>query len=387
MNKLLTAFLAVIFSLGFRAQDNLVPNSDFEILIKKVKEEGMIGLAEGWKSPTLAPADLYVTNTNNGLISVPDNAYGAEKPMRGSNYAGILAYSYKSKEPRSYLQVKLKQKLIAGKKYCVKFHVSLADLSKYACNNIAAYLSPEAVSAKNSDVFKQSAQIVSKHKVIYAQQYYWVPVCRVFEAKGDEEHLTIGNFTAGDKLITKKIKRPKGFTKPQTYDAYYYIDNVSVSENVDKCNCDFSPKKIAIEKRSFGSTSSGDNKFVNSDGSSSGTSNSESIVLLNVDSLNIEFPPNSFSITGEPINILKKVVVYLKKNKSVVITLSGHIDSSESEVDELAIKRVSSIYKYLVSQGVSKERVKQKVIGDDQPFSTEDRLKNMRVEITELKSK
>ena len=257
------------------AQDNLVPNSDFSTLTKKVKEKGEIASAESWTSPTLAQADLYIAKTKNFSISIPENAYGEEKPMEGTNYAGIIAYSYKGKVPRSYLQIKLTQKLEAGKEYCVKMHVSLADLSKYACNNIGVALSDKELTANNSEILQFDAQIVSRKHTVYDKQFYWTPICGVFKAKGGEQYLTLGNFTPDEKLQLVKVKRPRGFTKPQTYDSYYYVDNVSVipSEQAQKCDCDAIPGMDNAETVSKAFTSEGDPviesvKIINTDGTS-----------------------------------------------------------------------------------------------------------------------
>lgn len=114
--KKIVSLLSLIGMVGIGfAQENLVPNHDFQQIEKKVKEEGQINMATPWISPTLAPADLYTKDTKNGNVGAPENAYGEEKPMSGDNYAGFMAYSYKNKEPRSYLQVQLKEKLEAGK--------------------------------------------------------------------------------------------------------------------------------------------------------------------------------------------------------------------------------------------------------------------------------
>ena len=102
--------------------------------------------------------------------------------MKGTGYAGILAYSYKNKSPRSYLQVQLTEKLEAGKEYCVQYHVSLADLSKYACNHLAVAITDKAVTANNSDVLKVESFIESRKLKIYETQFYWTPICGVFKA-------------------------------------------------------------------------------------------------------------------------------------------------------------------------------------------------------------
>jgi len=373
------------------AQTNLVPNSAFEKIGKKIKDIGEIEVAEPWGSPTLALADLYVEKTKNYAISIPENAYGEEKPMKGSGYAGIVGYSYKNKIPRTYLQVQLSKKLEAGKEYCVKYHVSLADLSKYATNHLAVAITKDAVSANNSDILKFDDFIESKRLVVYEKQFYWVPICGIYKAKGDEEYLTIGNFTEDEKLTIKKVKRPRGFTKPQTYDAYYYVDNVSVIDLKDakKCDCDVIPGMENVEtvKKDFSSDKSVNTttvKIINTDGSSGGSEGSSPVSTGaddKVDGMMIMFGKSKFSIE-ESVSKLDKVVAYLKENIDENISVAGYIDDSEKEIDKLAGKRVNAVYKYLISKGVKKERINRKIGGVPATADKKDLSKNMKVEIT-----
>lgn len=394
MRKILIIVLGLTTTISF-GQTNLVENPTFNMTNKKgPKEVGQIDYAAPWISPTLALADLYVPKSKNYAINVPDNDYGEEKPMEGKGYAGIVAYSYKEKVPRTYLQGKLTEKLEAGKEYCVTFHVSLADLSKYACNYIAAALTDKEMKANNSDMLQFDNTIVSKRKTIYEQQFYWIPVCGVYKAKGGEQYITIGNFTEEAKLGLKKVKRPRGFTKPQKYDAYYYIDNVSVvaKEEVDKCDCDVIPGMENAEtvERDFSSDDVGQAKnvkIINTDGSTTDGKPTTATVdanapLESIDGIALNFDPKSFAITEQANKVLDKIVEYLKKNTAVKIKVTGYYDKSESDVDKLDGRRVSSVYKYLISKGIVKERIARD-LGGDTPADEEDNLKNMRVEIEE----
>ena len=377
-----------LFNIVAYAQDNLVPNYDFQLIEKKVKEKGSIELAIPWTSPTLAKADLYVQTTKNYAISVPENAYGEEKPMKGDNYAGIVAYSYKGKIPRSYLQVKLTDALKAGEEYCVTVNISLADLSKYACNYIGVAISDKALTVNNSEVFQYDAQILSRKLVVYEKQYYWTPVCGVYKAKGGEQFITIGNFTPDEKLQVKKVKRPRGFTKPQTYDAYYFVDNVSVLpvEKARKCDCDAAEGMEGAEtvSRSFSSSENAKlkDKIINTDGSvGPGVDLGNNSSNTGIDGLIIPFKPKTNTIVGNPAAIMGEVVTYLKANPKDKIMISGYIDASEKDIDKLDGKRVGTVYKYLVSKGVSKERIKREIGGADTPVDEKNATKNMRVEI------
>lgn len=387
MKKLYSILPLLVMSFFALAQENLVPNSTFQELEKKVKEEGQIELAKPWISPTLVKADLYTKSTKNGLVTTPENAYGEEKPMEGDNYAGFLAYSYKNKEPRSYLQVQLSQQLEAGKTYCITFHVSLADLSKFATNYIGAAITKNAISANNTDVLKVESQIVSKKLTTYEQQYYWTPICGVYKASGGEEFLTIGNFTPDEKLQIGKVKRPRGFTNPQLPDAYYFVDNVSVIETSipNQCDCDSDPamKNAEVVNRNFSSDKNpAANKIeiIGSDGSPTNASTSQA--PSNLEDMTIGFAAKSYSI-DDNVKKIDEIIAYLKANPKVKITLIGHIDKSEKEIDKLDGKRVGAVYKYIVSKGIKADRLNREVKSDEEPVDVKDPMKNMRVEIIE----
>lgn len=394
MKNILLSSLVLASTIVF-AQTNLVENPHFKQTEKgKLKEAGMIEMAAPWSSPTLVKSDLYVSGAKAFAADLPDNEYGSEKPMEEAGYAGVVAYSYKDKLPRSYLQGKLSKKLEAGKEYCVTFHVSLADLSKYACNYVGIALSDKAMTANNSDILSFDNAIVSKRLTVYEQQYYWTPVCGVYKAKGGEEFLTIGNFTPSEKLTTKKIKRPKGFYKPQKYDAYYYIDNVSVvlKEEVSSCNCDIIPgmENAKTVERDFSSDkdiTSNTVKIINTDGTAAGSQAkskgvvTEAATAESIDGMKINFDPKSFVMPADGTKKLDMLVAYMKANKDAKIIVTGYIHSSEADVDKLDGKRVGTVYKYIVSQGVPKERVDRE-LGGENDIDDEKRMENMRVEIS-----
>ncbi len=333
------------------AQDggNLVPNPSFENVEKKVKEPGQIEMAAPWFAASMAPVDLYSEKAKNPQITVPRNNYGEEKPLTGKNYAGFNAYGYKNKVPRSYLEVKLKQPLEAGKEYCVKFFISSADISKYAINDIGAYLSKTKVVAKSNEKLNNVPQIISRKHTIYTKQFYWTPICGVYKAKGGEEYLVIGNFTEDEKLKVVKQRRPRGFTTSQTYDAYYYIDDVSVipADSVKSCDCDTKPGEERMEtvKREFESDP-------NAEVEQQKTAASKVTTIM--------FDAKKFNLTDDDIKLIDGVIAKMKSQANSKILIEGFIDPSESDVPDLDKKRVFAIYKYIVSKGINKERIERK---------------------------
>ena len=98
----LAILLIGFISFGSFSQEevNLVPNGSFENVQGKLKKLGCIENAEGWYSPTGVRADVYVPSKKSPEIDVPINIYGKEEAKEGSNYAGIVAFSYGNKVPR-----------------------------------------------------------------------------------------------------------------------------------------------------------------------------------------------------------------------------------------------------------------------------------------------
>ncbi len=88
---------------------------------------------------------------------------------------------------------------------------------------------------------------------------------------------------------------------------------------------------------------------------------------------------------------LDEVVAMLKENSRMEIQLEGHTDNRGNAEANITLSqaRVDAVKKYMVSKGVSKNRVMTKAFGGSKPIATEDteeaRAKNRRVEMRVLK--
>lgn len=349
---LITLCVPVFSLLHAQENKNLVPNGSFEELSKKPKEPGQISLAPPWTSPTMAAADIYTSGAKDPRIGVPDNAYGNEKPFHGNNYAGFLAYSYKNAEPRRYLQVQLTQALEAGKKYCVSFKLSAADLSKFACNGIGVYFSQEEYHYDNKEPLAFVPQVKQTKDPVFDKQFWWTDWCNTYKAKGDEQYMIIGNFTPDAQLQLAKLKKSADIKAQQTNDAYYFIDDVSVVEIDEKTECDCglgSVQRFTIEKRNFQS----DPKDISTSSGESTASTSPTHPIL-------FFEKMKFSLTPEHETILQPIIESLKKpeNKNKTLEIVSHSDSKEPDNAGLSKKRADVLTKYLISKGIAKERIK-----------------------------
>jgi OmpA-OmpF porin, OOP family len=97
-------------------------------------------------------------------------------------------------------------------------------------------------------------------------------------------------------------------------------------------------------------------------------------------------------INSKSYDGLDELVAMMKENTKVVIQLEGHTDNigNAQKNLELSQDRVDAVKKYVVSKGISKDRIKTKAFGGTQPLSTEKteeaRALNRRVEMRVLKS-
>ena len=366
---------------------NLVENGSFEEVTKKPKNEGEIFLAPPWVAGTKAQPDLYSSSAKNDMIRVPDNAYGDEEPKEGDNYAGILVYSDREKEARSYLTARLKYPMLAGEHYCVKFHISFADLSKYASNNIGCLISKDSIGSETELILKYTPQIINSTNRIFEKQWSWEDICRIYVAEGGEQYITIGNFAPQASVLTKPVKRPPGYTTTQFRDGYYYIDDVSVLPNATPENCKCEPGNFAFanlnkEQTEF-STDEEDipeKVFISTTGEVTG-GNVPGENMIHQDEV-IQFQLGKSALTDKESGRLDTIAQFMVENLYVKLTIIGHNDATE-KVGGLSQSRASQVSKYLVSRAVEENRIEIVDARDARPMkgASKDATKNMVVEI------
>ena len=369
---IISIHLLFLNSLIAQDQKNLVKNPSFEIIDGKLKKPGQIDIAEDWFSPTALKADLF-SKTKQGPIGVPDNNYGKEFAKDGANYAGVVAYSYNNNKPRTYIQAQLSKSLTSGVDYCVKFNLSLSDLSKYAIDKIGIHVSSDAVSLdrKGDIIFTErsgefSSVITGLGGKVYSKRYNWETVCGIYHAEGKEKFITIGNFYNGKDTKAEKLKKLPEFSVVQFPEAYYYIDNVEVLMISDEteCDCVNSAKK---KKESIVYQSS----FVDNGASLTVEQKLKRYTIyFDVESSNIE---ESFEET------LDKIVTLLKDNSSLSIQINGHTDKAEKEaikddpendnLIKLGMYRADNIKKFLTNNGIDSKRLSPFDAGAEAPAS------------------
>ena len=381
--------LCLLFALaglpGVRAQEipdsvNLIENGSFESFEGKLRRLGSIEMAKGWKSPTALKGDLY-SESVTGDASAPRNERGEQSALDGINYAGLLWWSYQNKEARSYLQAKLKKMLKKGQRYCVRYYVSLADLSKYATSEQGVYFSKMMVKKDDESNLTYEAQVPVLRTQIYNDLYSWQGVCGIYDAKGDEAYLLLGNFASTEKTDNAKVKRPKGLTAPQYNASYYYIDNVSVFpiKSPSECTCVQMDK---AESEHIYSKKTSLNKTLPP--------------AQQLDNSAIYFKRFARTIDGSMEGLVTEMAEILKANPDIKIRLIGHTDAIEADrvrmrpdLGELARERADALKAVFVETGVAAERIETADQKAESPADAGDGevafSKNRRVEIDIVK--
>lgn len=355
---------------------NMIENGGFEQVDGKLKRPGSIEMAKGWKSPTEVNADLFSETVQGSPISAPKNEHGDQSALNGQNYAGLLWWSYMNKEPRSYLQAKFKKMLKKDQKYCVRYYVSLADLSKYGSDQLAAYVSKMVVKKGDASSLTYEAQVPAMRTKVYDDPYSWQGVCGVYEAKGDEQYLIIGNFAANEKTNTVKIKRPKGETRVQEANAYYYIDDVSVVpiSKMSECSCEQLDK--AESEFIYGRKMTVNKNLPPADQLDQGA---------------VYFKRFKRDIGPSFTPMLTELVEVMRANPDLKLRLVGHADAIEAErvrirpdLTDIDKERAEAVKDFFTEAGIAAERITVAGQKADSPVDAGDDevalSKNRRVE-------
>ncbi len=100
----------------------------------------------------------------------------------------------------------------------------------------------------------------------------------------------------------------------------------------------------------------------------------------------IFFSTNSAELTPESCFVLDGFIEFLSDNGKIKVSIQGHTDNIGKAEDNLLLSenRAKSVYDYIVSKGISADRLTYKGFGEDKPIATNDtyegRAKNRRTE-------
>lgn len=355
--KIAASFVALLVCGQLSAQSvNLVPNGSFEANDGKIKSLGQLDKVTSWLSPTGAKTDAFINNKikedkDKAYSSVEENLYGKEKAKEGTNYVGIVAYSYNGKVPRTYAMVKLDAPLKKGVRYCVTFNVSLAEASKYACNQMGANFSNKPFATEGKSSIIDVAHVQQRDNKIINATYNWEKICGVYEAKGGEKYLTIGNFIKDENVKTETNKKPKDMKAEVIAAAYYYLDDVSVVMMEDGATCACAGDE---PKNEYSTTVFQKSVIVNS--------KMTPAQVVNAQQTFFAFGKANFSPEGK--SMLDLIAQKMTENPTMKLEVIGHSDAMEDSVgvektqySDMAEKRVEAVIAYLKGKGIDVSRL------------------------------
>lgn len=242
-------------------QYNLVKNYSFEINDScpslSTYTDGSISYCHDWFQPNLAinSSDYFnscVTDTE--FLGAPYNYYGFQQGRTGNAYGGIYLGSLSAGGDvgREYLEGELNDSLTGGKKYLVKFYVSLPNKVRIPCDAMALYLSNSPLLYTDSLMHRipVTPQVSNPTNNILTDTTSWMEISDTIIANGGEKYLTIGNFVPDSQIHSVTYNYPT----PQLM-SYYFIDDVYVIP-VDSLLTSISDRDL----------SSNEVKFVNGEG-------------------------------------------------------------------------------------------------------------------------
>ncbi|MFN3343491.1 MAG: vWA domain-containing protein [Flavobacteriales bacterium] len=240
------------------AQENLVINPGMEDSVKRdaihmYNTSLRVGhpLAPGWVTPTRSTSDFY--NSHESTIKGSPIVVA----HRGSGRIGFIAGA-KTRSTgqlyKEYAMGKLSRPLEANKNYCVRFYIALDGSCKYANDSIGVYFSTQPMREENSYTLQNlRPHIVMPPDSFIVSKDGWVEVSGYYPASGGEQYITIGCFSNKDRVKLKSIGERRTerfhFSKIKKY-AYYYMDDVSVTELPDSATGPCSTPSVKIVSNS-----------------------------------------------------------------------------------------------------------------------------------------
>lgn len=353
MYRKIFLMLACLTSAWIGRAQELIVNGDFEATeTKGLKGLGMLQTNSApWFYATDAACDIYARGVKSDDVGVPENAYGNREPVSGDSYAGFCAYAKDSKKVRTYMQIEFSEPMVKDRRYCIKMEVSLAGLSKYAVNHIGMHVSKRRLNPSNvTEVDDKVNTIIAKANPVIKENEAWTTICGIYTSRGDEEYLTIGCFTPDNDLKIEKAVKPRGVMGSPSYDAYYFVDDVSVMgiDNNIECSCAMADqvREDIIYSRSV--------------------SFSENMSIEEVfNASDVYFASLKSDFNAEGARNIDQLVIILEENPQIQFTLVGHCDNDEMQEGvnqelyrDIAQKRADKVKAYLVAKGINAMRIK-----------------------------
>jgi len=340
---------------------NLVPNPGFEDYFACPQtfnsKSSIKKIAPHWNSPSNGTPDLY-NRCSKGEMGT-HNITGVTEPYKGDGFAGFILWE-EGVGFREYLQVQLIQPLQKGETYIVSFWYKMSTYSQFSIDRIGFSLQDTNTIFKHSQNIPEMAYEKIKEKAFDPYSGSWELLETEYMSKGGERYLTIGNFRDNKNTKVYSLANISNLEPLLKTSAYYYLDEVNVS-----------PKNTVTQRNEIEQQSS-EKEVITSPG----------VYVLD----NVQFDYDSDVLLSSSYEDLDKIVHTLNMHPDWKIKINGHTDSKGSmEYNlELSTKRALAVKNYLLSEGITPNRIQCYGLGKTKPIAfgndEESQKKNRRVE-------
>ena len=364
---------------GILSAQNLVINSDFEIPnICHEYKESCSPLA--WRSTNL-------------------KLFGYNKDKQNGNYISLLLFNGSKENDRKFAQTELICPLEKGQDYLIRLQIKP---DQFRIEQIHIGFQDSMILSKTVNAINAIQNFVSLKVPEDVEQGKWLELEMVYQSKGEEKYLIIGNLlndslTIANPIDKKKYRKYLKYYSP-AHRVNYGIDRVSVSPlNGKQEFCEH----YEMEKNRIAKDSSRHSlkriKYESIKPDLPTLSPKEEIVLepqnqkseiLKKQIINdVSFKFNEAKLINKSIVELNVVVEKMNLDTNLQAIIIGYTDSVGSKAYnlKLSLERAIAVKEYLVKNNISEDRLKVEGRGENQPispgYSEEDRKRNRRVEI------
>jgi len=225
MNQKLHYLFLCFLPFAIDAQ-NLITNGGFENYTQLPTNTAQYYRCVGWENCSGQGSPDYFHINGTGMVKLPNTFAAIVNPQEGNAVMGMSIYSQNSPNFREYLTTALTTPLVVGQNYQLSFYItngaSPVNYGGTAADHFSIALSTAALI--QNDGYHAITSVTPQY--IYSGFLYnadWQLITYSFVADQAYTRVTFGSFVNDNIQLIQQVT-------PVTYpNAYYYIDNVSLS--------------------------------------------------------------------------------------------------------------------------------------------------------------
>jgi outer membrane protein OmpA-like peptidoglycan-associated protein len=347
-------FILILLQSVCWGQSNLIPNPGFEL-----NDSCPLNLdqftVKDWYS-TLGKRttpDYFSLCGGKDAFSSPANYIVNIKPPEGEAFAGLVGYNPKSNY-REYMSVSLTEPLKKGKIYTFKISLSQPEMSLFYISDLGVAFTKEPFDLSKVGNYLILEPSISIHSdKLLKLRNAWTHYSIDYIAKGGEREMHFGCFTSDENLRYLTYSDRRNFCNRFGYsDAYYLIDNMSLSEkeivsvdylDLQKIDSIYSTTPIRIITFS-----------------------------------DVKFNTGEYVGNAEEFLQFDALIEYLKNTENTYILIEGHTDDEGAADDNqlLSERRAAFVSDYFENKGIEKIKLRSSGYGEALPMVENDSAKN-----------